>query len=306
MTVTITAPGIYDLPESDYHLHHGEITPAPSLSSSEAKKLAGPLATCPARMWYERQNPDTGTTPAMLFGTLVHEILLQGGPVTVSVMPEDLSAMSGNTKVVKEWKAEQINAGRDVVKYGDYLAAQNIVDALNEVPICKALFSNGKPEQSLFWQDPETGVWCRVRLDWLPAQGPFYSDLKSAASIGEDDVRKAMFNFGYFQQAAWYMDGIKALGLCDNPAFLFVFAEKEMPYLTRVIQPTPTAVEWGRILNRKALRTFADCLAADKWPGYSMEVDAMDLPYWGERTLERQHEAGAFDTAIAFQAPHAA
>jgi len=306
-TYPITEPGVYDIPEARYHLHHGEITPEPSLSCGDTKKLAGPGATCPARVLYDRQNPDTETTPAKLFGTLVHELLLQGGPKTIAVMPEDLSAMNGNKKEVKSWLAERHEEGFETVKHEVFLKAKAMVDALHENQIAAAAYANGQPEQSLIWRDPSFGIWCRARLDWMPNPGGmFYVDYKTQAAVDTDSISRAMFNYGYFQQAAWYTDGIKELGLCERPAFLFCFQEKEPPFLCRIIQPAPNDVEWGRVVNSKAKRIFADCLQQDRWPGYADDIDEITMPAWAERQLEQQHEAGAFDAWNEYQTPAAA
>ena len=74
-TFKVTKPGVYDAVPED--VYHGDPCIEPSLSSSEAKKLAGPLATCPAKMKYERVHPKEPSAP-MLFGRIVHELLLQG------------------------------------------------------------------------------------------------------------------------------------------------------------------------------------------------------------------------------------
>ena len=108
-----------------------------------------------------------------------------------------------------------------------------------------------------------------------------------------------MWDFGYYQQAAWYGDGLKALGITDRPAFVLCFQEKVPPYLVTVAQPSPTALEWGRIRNRKARALFADCMDRQVWPGYAADVVTLDLPFYAEKQLEREHAAGAYSTLDA-------
>ena len=60
--LTITAPGVYDIPAEDYHR---DPVPGGSLSSTGARKLLPP--SCPAKFRYEQDNPPTPTA-ALDFG----------------------------------------------------------------------------------------------------------------------------------------------------------------------------------------------------------------------------------------------
>ncbi len=283
---TMAGPGVYSMPADVYH---ADPCPTPSLSSSGAKRL---LSECPAKFKWDRDNPDQSDTPAKVFGRCFHELLLEKQMKSFVVEPDD---QNNRTKIGKTWRAEQEEAGLTIVKKVDYEIALAMLQAINAHPFARAAFMNGTPEQSLFWQDEEFDIWRRCRLDWLPAAGGvIFTDYKSALSAHPDAVSKTMTNYGYAQQAAWYIDGVKALGLAENPAFVFVFQEKTPPYLVTVAQPSDAAVGWGRILNRKAMAIFAECLVKDEWPGYAQDIITVDLPGWAERQLEARHEAGEF------------
>jgi hypothetical protein len=91
------------------------------------------------------------------------------------------------------------------------------------------------------------------------------------------------------------MDGVVALGLDPDPAFVFIFQEKTPPYLITPVWPDDDAMDIGRERNRKARHVYARCMASDTWPGYADDVLPISLPPW----VVSQHEAawarGDFD-----------
>jgi hypothetical protein len=131
-------------------------------------------------------------------------------------------------------------------------------------------------------------VWRRARLDWLPHR-PGYGrrmvvgDLKTAVSASKDAIAKAVANFGYHIQAAQYTDAVRAMGLDDDPAFIFVFAEKEPPYPITLAQLHDDAIAAGQAAMRRAIERFRDCTQSGIWPQYSVPADAIEtisLPRW--------------------------
>ena len=92
----ITKPGIYDIPEDEYHRDCVPAELGGSLSSSGAKLLLPP--NCPAIFDYQRRH---GKRPskAMELGTVVHGMVLgTGQPVEVLDFP---NYTSGDAKKAK-------------------------------------------------------------------------------------------------------------------------------------------------------------------------------------------------------------
>ena len=278
----ITTPGVYDLDEAAYHVDPCE--PA-SLSSSGARML---LDACPARYWHERAHP-APPSEAFDVGHVMHALVLGRG-------------MKYGVVEAADWRTKAAKLARDVIRSHGRIpilgaqrdAAYEMLEAFEAHPFAAAAFKRGKAEQTLIWRDEEFGIWKRARLDWLPDSGPFVADYKTCASAHPDDLRKALFNFGYYQQAAWYLDGLHALELVENASFIFIFQEKTPPYEVVAVQPDAAAIEWGRLRNRRASEIFARSLEADRWAGYADDVLTLGLPYWAERQLEHEHEMGAY------------
>lgn len=277
----ITSPRIIGGMDEDWY--HADFGPVPegSLSSSGAKLLLPP--SCPAIFEYQRRNPKP-STKSMELGTVVHGMVLgTGQEVEICDYP---NWTSGDAKKAK---AKAIEAGRVPMLPHQHGQAQAIARAVIEHPTAGALFAEGDAELSGFWRDPEFGVWRRCRWDWLTPYGEIV-DLKTCASAAPQDISKALFNFGYYQQNAWYRDGYTALFGEEPRDFLnvFVSTSPDEPYLVTIARLPDEHVELGRKRNREALERYADCTAAGVWPAWSDDIIDIPLPYWAAKSIETE------------------
>jgi hypothetical protein len=280
-TGPVTRPGTYNMDEAAYHRDPVPEALGGSLSSSGAKLLLPP--NCPAIFEHQRRHGKR-PTKAMELGTVVHGMVLgTGQPVDVH------DYRDWTTKAAKEAKAKAIEAGHVPMLAHQHAEAEAIADAVRQHPTAGALFAEGDAELSGFWQDPEFGVWRRCRWDWLTPYEEV-ADLKTCASASPADIAKAMFNFGYYQQNAFYRDGWAALiGDGKQPRdFLNVFVQTEPPYLITIARLPDEHVDLGRKRNREALEKFADCTAAGVWPAWSEDILDIPLPYWAAKSIETE------------------
>jgi hypothetical protein len=175
-----------------------------------------------------------------------------------------------------------------------------IAGSIRAHPIASEAFAGGEAEVTLIWQDSETGIPCKARPDYLPADGPWIVDLKTAASANPRSWRDQAYRLGYHARAAWYLDGTAAVLGQMPEEYWFVIVEKEPPYLVSVISFADDALAWGRIANRKACERFAVSAAANDWPGYREPGQNHDrafrigLPPWAIYQLQDRQEAGEF------------
>lgn len=263
LPVSITEPGCYDLPEKAYH---SDPVPGGSLSSSGARRILPP--SCPAIFRHEQLNgrPEKRQFD---FGHAAHaEVLGSGAPLVV------VDAEDWRTKAARDQRDAAYAAGHVPILATEHEQVLGMAEALRAHPIASALFNpeRGKAEQSLFWWDPRFDVCRRARLDWLPFASDgrmILGDYKSTVCAEPAAVAKSVANYGYHQQAGWYIDLVKALGLAEDVAFVFVMQEKTAPYLVTVAELDHTALRIGRHLNDRALEVYAECAATDTWPGYT-------------------------------------
>jgi hypothetical protein len=259
-TFTVTEPCVIDdLPEDQYH---ADPVPGGSISSGGARTLLEPGG--PAKFDYGRQHP-RASTKAFDLGHAAHTLALGTGAGIVVV-----DANSWQTKAAKEAKAEAYALGGIPVLAADFQRVTNMVDA----------------EQSLFWIDQATGVWCRARHDKAirDRNGRLViTDLKTCENAADAGIQKSVANYGYHQQGAHYSDAAVALGRGEDPGFVFIFVEKSPPHLINVVQLDDDALEVGRRRNAAALRIYAECTKTGEWPGYDPEITEVGLPHYYPR-----------------------
>lgn len=262
-----TEPGVYDLTEEEYHSH-------PALSSTGARKLLPP--SCPAEFHYERTN-GAAHKREFDFGHAAHMLVLGVGADLHVVDAEDW-----RTKAAKEERDAAYARGETPLLRHEFDQVQQMAAALRRHPRAGELFTEGGvAEQSLFWTDPDTGVQCRVRLDYLTDR---IVDYKTTTNVSLAHISKTVDNFGYHQQADWYLDGAIRLDLIDPEApFLFVFQSKTPPFLVTVVELDDVALKIGRDRNRMAREIFRDCTESGVWPAHSDDIEVISLPAYAQR-----------------------
>lgn len=270
----IDRPGIYEMTNEQYH---ADPVPGGSLSSTGARRLLEP--SCPALFRHEQLH---GQKPRRVFdfGSAAHQMVLGAGPELMVVNAEDW-----RTKAAREARDEAYAAGLVPLLLAEFEQVQQMAAALRRHPAASALLAegSGQPEQSLFWTDQPAGVWRRARLDWLPfATGRrlVVPDYKTAVSAAPSAIERSLVAYGYHQQAAWYLDGVAALGGGTDARFVFIVQEKAAPYLVTVVELDDASLQAGRVRNRRAIELYAQCVAEDRWPGYSDSPVLISLPQW--------------------------
>lgn len=166
---------------------------------------------------YRKENP-MDPTPALLFGQVVHKLLLQ---------PEDFDndfvvapKVNRRTIVGKEvWEAfVEGAAGKTVVDLETYEQAVLMASSAITNPLVMDLL-NGEHEAEFFWTDPDTDVECKCRLDaWFRDEKgiPVIVDYKTTTDASYRSFLKDVVNYGYYFQAAMYSEGLIQNGLCPR------------------------------------------------------------------------------------------
>jgi hypothetical protein len=153
--------------------------------------------------------------------------------------------------------------------------------------IARELLKEGTPELSVWFDDPITGLRCKIRPDWL-RDDDIVIDLKSTKDGSPRGFYWEMRKYGYDQQAYFYLYGVnsayrKAGVNRRTERFIFICVENFEPYLVSVYMATDAVLERGRQLVEKSLSGYKECLDKDEWPGYENAVLPIDVP---EKYLE--------------------
>lgn len=292
----ITAAGAYsDISNEDYH-RNPNLLPGASISSSGLKTIQN---KSPRHYWFDSplnpNRPPESDKAHFRVGKAAHDILLlsERWPEAYFVLPEEFNARATREQAdLHAAKAEAEEAGKVVLRWHEAETVKAMAAALQSNELAKAVLSHGESEVTLVWQDKETGVWLRARPDFLPhsvrekRKVMAVPDLKTAADSSWPAFSKAIANNGYHQSAALYADGIKAIFGHYPTNWLHVVMEKEPPHCVALWELPGEDIERGRWLNRQAIRTFAECLSADKWPGYADEPKQCGLPGWARNQID--------------------
>lgn len=286
-----------DVDAEDYH-RNPNLLPGPSLSSSGAKRL---LNTSPYHFWFDSPlNPNRPGEPNKRHfnvGKAAHDIILltDRWEDHYHVTPEGFSR--AKTKAMEAEIAEAdaaIEEGKTVLSHDDHRLVETLAAQIRGNKLAMATIAHGVTEETLVWKDVETGVWLRARPDFRPhsivegRDNRVVSDLKFVASTHAtpDGFSKAIANFGYHQSAALYADGIKAIYGTRPTHWVHVVVEKEPPYSLSFYELPGEDIERGRLLNRRAINLFADCLEKDRWPGFADQPRQIGLPYWARNRID--------------------
>lgn len=262
-----------DMPNETYHR-------APGISASGLKAIQ----RSPAHYKWHRDHP-TPPTPAMQLGTAFHSLVLE--PDTFDdlyvVAPEDINR---RTTIGKEQWAEfeTLAVGKTVLKAEQLAHLTRMRDAVMSHPFASILLDveSGPAETSGFWINEETKKLCKFRPDKI--NEPHFSliDLKTAVDASYSGFAKAVSNFGYMMQAAWYLEGARQTGLHAH-RFVFIAVEKEPPYGIGIYSLGKSEFQFGDISWQHALTIYAECHDTDTWPCYPPEPRVLTVPAWGLR-----------------------
>jgi hypothetical protein len=271
--------GIHTISSDTYHADPGK---TPSLTASIANKLVN---ESPLHAWtaHPRLNPDFKREEKTTFdiGTVVHSIILEGDASGVEVVHAD----DWRTKVAKEQRDEARAAGKIPMLAKDMIRAVEMATAVRDQIAARdddpPLFSDGKPEQTLVWE--ERGITCRARLDWLRDDFKAIDDAKTTGRSANPVqwTRNTLWQIGADIQMAFYLRGVKKVTGVDA-TFRYVLIENQPPYAIAVVSPAPSALEIGTAKVERAIASWRECLRTDVWPGYPAGIYYAETPPWQE------------------------
>ena len=270
-----------------FEIYLGNCCPGPSVSGSTLFRLHN---ECPAKAlashYLSPWPREDDETEAKEFGTAAHCYIVEGEEAfreRYVVKPE---GFDGRTKEGKAWMAA--NVDREVISFAEVERLKGMVAGLALNPGTARAFVDGRAEVTGIHQDPETGLWLKIRPDFL--RTGLAINYKTTRSGSREKWMRQAWDLGYCVSAALTVDVLKALG--HDAAYCFVTQEKTIPYLATARVLSDDHLQAGRMIYRRALQRFADCVAkygetkdVAAWPGYADGVETIPYPPWAERIL---------------------
>ncbi len=180
-------------------------------------------------------------------------------------------------KAWTEFKAE--HADKEILKPEEFATAMAMRDAVRADPVAGPLLRRGQAEVGMVWTDPETGLRCKGRMDWLSADTRKV-DVKTCRNIASHAFGSAAASYAYHVQSAFYEDGYHALTRSTEPSVI-VAVEAEAPHDVVVYTLDEEVMGLGRDTYQTWLARVKECRATGQWPGYAGGVAMpLVLPRW--------------------------
>ncbi len=230
------------------------------------------IADCPAKFMIERSDPKP-RTDAMKFGSAYHTYVLERAIFRsqYKVVPKmvrrgkewDLvcqDAALGNQELLWEEEFEQIRC------------MANVFDAHAFVP---GLLRGADRELSVFWK--RAGVRCKARIDISNGELRVLGDLKTSISSRPEKFLTQLFNLGYDQQMAWYLDG-----LANNRIYMegcVIFGQsKERPYGVWGYELKSAEIKKSASEVDRLFALYETCKQSNHWPLYPEVLTLVEVP----------------------------
>jgi hypothetical protein len=283
----------HNLPE---HVYRSD----PAISQSALKVIA----RSPAHYQAKVQADDEEDSRALILGRVVSVLVLEPDRESWwTVKPDDLSL---TTTEGKQWAREQAKwddekdgkfprsakdalekKGVAVISFDEFQCASAMAAAVKEHPTASLLLDGAKCEVSCFTElETEHGpVAVKCRHDIVPV-GNCCADLKTTLDSRPTEFLKSVVKFGYGIQMASYMEIYNRLNPNDpKDVALIIAVEKKPPFAVKVHRFGKTILQDGHDQYVRLLNQYALCKKTGEWPGYSPNIETLEMPEWAKSRI---------------------
>jgi hypothetical protein len=238
------------------------------------------IAESPRAYRHALDNPPEDSDVFKL-GRLFHTLTLEPGKVSdeYAIWPAiDPETGKATRRAGPKWKAfEEENEGKTIMREQDAEEARTMSDAVLRSPIARQWIERATHiEQTLIWTDPDTGIKLKGRADMIDILG--VCDLKGYREVTPGAMQKACNLYYSHCQVAMYLDGARACGLTSGNEGRILAVDKGPLYEVAPIILSADYIEAGRKVYKGWLRTLANCLERDEWPGMYHGMEYLLFP----------------------------
>lgn len=277
--------------------------PAEQYHAVEALSATG-LRVFARSPWHFHNRVPVKPTRPMLRGTLAHCAVLEPHAMEQRYVVTPADAPRRPTKA--QWQAKKPSEesqaamawwedfqrkceGREIIMAEEYEITQMQLRAIAADPDLAKTLRSGQAEVSVFWIDPQTGIYCKARPDWVHGLGGAeveLLDLKSTADESPSGFGRAAARMKYHLQAVHYTEGFEIATGCDVSQFTFAAVTNTPPVLAVPYKLTDEIEAQAYDERRELLERFAWCRSEGKWPAYGQGVQLLDFPAWAKTASE--------------------
>jgi len=223
--------------------------------------------------------------PSYILGRACHCAILEPDKMTERFALCDVRR-NKRDKAFQSWLAEHPDA--EPLNAEEMRIVDGVTSSVLGHRVAAAVLTGCRTEETLEWQDPDTGFLCRGRID---AIGLTVTDLKTGRDPSPRAFARAAAQYLYHGQLAFYHFGAVALKKVDAGEMPYIIAvATEPPFDVAVYRMKPEDLEAGRDLCLSLMRRLDECIAADMWPGCAPDLQYLDLPPWAAGLQDQNQE----------------
>ncbi len=266
-----TAGLFYDMIEQEYRSQT-------AIAGSDAKHILPPKTPShyAAHMAGEtRREP----SKSMTLGVVSHVAVLEPKKLDTAFV-EKPEGIDFRTKAGKEWRESIGNT--PILDADEARAVRGIRDSIAANKAARELLAETQSEVALF-AEHRTGLWIKGRVDALKVVDDMESvivDVKTtSAGADYNTFSRQAASLNYHVSAAWYSH-LAGLNGLPPARFYWIAVETSAPFAVAVYEIHPDALDLGVGMMNDALGLIAQCEDEGVWPGYTPEVQCLNLPSW--------------------------
>jgi hypothetical protein len=251
------------------------------------------MAKSPLHYRCALESPKPATTP-MRLGTAAHTAVLEPVRFTADYAVFEPEEGKSPRRGTKAWEAfESANDGKELLKQKEFDAAMRMRDAVRGNPEAMRYLRRIDPEVTLVWQDQETGVLLKCRLDGIShSVEDVITELKTARDVSPWGFQSAYAKMQYHVQAAMQCDGLQAV-LGRAVYHKCIAVENAEPHDVVVYDVIGEPLELGTETYRDWLKKLVECRRNNEWPGASAGAEvSLRLPAWAAAEQDDLSELG--------------
>lgn len=226
---------------------------------------------------YNAENPPE-QSKAQSLGSLLHIIILE--PERKSEITE-LPTYDLRKKADKEAKAqfELENVGKLFVTAENFEILNAMEKMIFQNENAALLLQDSIREFAVQWTNAATGVLCKARLDAYNENCAVLIDLKTTKDVSDEGFSRELYNYSYYTQAAFYMDGMRTeLKPVEN--FVFIAIENTLPCGVKIYNLNDESISLGHRENIERLKKYKECTQTNSWECYSGKIEDISVPYY--------------------------
>jgi ATP-dependent exoDNAse (exonuclease V) beta subunit len=280
-----------NMSNEEYHAH-------PAIGSTTLKYAVEDMKLFQAAI---QGRLDKEESSSMAFGTLAHAVVLEDkmdnlvsdAQIIAQIMASKPDTVRPtNTSRYKIWRAEQLEAKKEIIKISDHERLKGMKEAFEKHPIASNVIFDGVAESSYF--TTIDGIEYKARPDYLveSRDGNYLVDYKT---IGKDltikNVEAAIANYRYDISAVHYLQVVERVTGLNIPDFVWIFQETKAPYRCLVYRASPAMLERATKQCVDAYRKIAVSKETDSYrSSFEERIITGDLPAWKVKEIEEQED----------------